>query len=213
MPQMTIEQRLAFLTHVSDKIFNVIRFPYMKVQVGTPQFIPLVNQFQERVLKVQLDPVWAPFLAGGFAQARTFNCREIGAKILMGFDVTLSLENGRHQRFRIMEQNPFKKDQNGNFKETAVQAQRGDKLAWVIDCTVEPNRFLGKLLNGVFVKNQPRAFGPSQTMTPLDGMGAGIMSNEVRPDQYGVDHFSVGGEWQANLPDIDPNDIPISIGL
>ena len=133
MPRMTIEQRYGFLKHINSLIFDNIRFPFNEkpgtiTKTGIP-YSQLVDMFQDRVKQIKIGQEWMPWVVGEVATARTYKAQEVGVHILIGFDITLSLENGRHQRFRILEQNPYKRDKSGNFKETAVLAQKGNKLA------------------------------------------------------------------------------------
>ena len=208
MPRMTIEQRYEFLKHVNSVIFDYIRFPFAKVKPGTQKFTQLVDMFQDRVKQLRIGSEWMPWVVGESANCRTFKAAEVGAHILIGIDVTLSLENGRHQRFRILEQNPYKRDKSGNFKETSVLAQKGNRLAWVIDIT-DPDRnkheFLGKLLNGEFIPNKPRA---TTKFTPGPN-GYGTVSRDVREDQHGTPFEEVNGDWVNRLPDVDPNNFDV----
>ena len=214
MPLMTNNQRKALLIHIYTQIFTIIRFPFYTIKPGTELFVRRVHQFQERVAQLRLAPAWGPWIIGGTAVARTFKCAELGAQILIGFDVNLDISQPTPYPIRVLEQNPYKRDGAGNFKETALLAQRGVKLAWVIKNVANSpgvSNFLGKVQDGVFHPNQPRAYTPKQTMTPLLNIGAGVVQNDVRPDQYGTDHIHQDGDWLSDVDDIDPNEIPIGI--
>lgn len=202
MPVMTNQQRIDFLKHVHSKIFS-IRFP-LDVEPGSQRFVELVPMFDARVKKIQLDAAWNPWLVEQNAKARTFKCAEIGANILVGFDVTLNLPD-RQIKLRILEQNPHKKDYVGRLKETAVLARRGHKIAWIIDRTDDnDNKFLGKIQDDEFIQNKPRAY---EKVTPMRNVGASVVERDVRQDQYGLDHYHDGDDWLGDIPIIDPNDV------
>lgn len=204
MPSMTNEQRIQFLKHVHQCIFGFARFPF-KEPPGTPKFQQLVNMFQDRVKTIRTGPEWAPWVfgIGGQAIAKTFKCAERGAHILIGFDIKLDLGIGAPYPIRVLEQNPFKL-KNGVLSKTAVLAQRGHKIAWVIKDD-RSNTFLGKVQDGEWIATTPRAY-TQKTMTPLRDMGAGIMSTDHAPDQYGVEHFNMDGEWVDDLDVIGGED-------
>lgn len=202
MPVMTNQQRIDFLKHVHSKIFSR-RFP-MDVQPGTQRFAQLVPMFQEEVKKIQLDPMWNAWTVEQPAKARTFKCAELGAYILIGFDVTLNIDEGQ-LKLRIIEQNPHKKGHLGELKETAILARRGHNIAWIIDNTSQnDNKFLGKMQDGEFIPNKPRAY---EKVTPMRNVGASIVETEVRQDQYGTNYQNLGDDWLSDIPIIDPNDI------
>ena len=212
MPQMTVQQRHGFLQHIYGLIFNHVRFPFTE-KPGSQMtrfgidYTQLVNMFQDRVKQLHIAPEWMPWVVGEDGRARTFKAQEVGAYILVGFDVTLSLENGRHQRFRMLEQNPYKRDQVGNFKETAILAQRGHKLMWIIDAT-DPRRrnaFIGKILDGEFIPNKPRA---TTTFRPGPN-GYGTVQPDVRTDQYGTEFTNMGEAGWSSLPDVNPDDFDV----
>jgi len=204
MPQMTNEQRVGFLLHVFSLIFTKIRFPFNK-QPGTQEFAQLVHDYQNRVQQIKTDIVWAPWVIGDQATARTFKCHEVGANILMGFDINLDLGLPNPYPIRVIEQNPFKRDYHGNLKQTAIMAQRGHQIAWVIR-NDRTNQFLGKIQDGVFELSKPRAY-TNKVITPLQGMGAGITRPDQRTDQYGVNHYNEGGEWISELNTIGKDDV------
>jgi len=203
MPEMNTTQKVQFLQHVHHCIFGVIRFPFDEPP-GQPRFVTYAAAFQERVKQVLTGAEWAPWVIGGRVCAITFKCAERGAKILMGYDINLDLGRPQPYPIRVLEQNPFKLDHNGNLKHTAIMAQRGHQIAWVI-LNNRSNTFLGKVQDGVFEASKPRAY-TNKTMTPLPGMGAGIVSTDTRPDQYGVDHFNMDGDWIDDLDVIGGED-------
>lgn len=198
MPSMNNEQKVQFLQHLHQRVFGVIRFPFDEPP-GQPRFTQYVTAFQDRVKTVLTDTVWSPWVIGGQVMARTFKCAERGAKILMGFDVNLDLGLSNPYPIRAVEQNPFKLDFSGNLKQTAIMAQRGDKLIWIIR-NDRSDVFLGRVLNGVFEASKPSAYtNKTKTMTPLPGVGAGIVSTEHVDDQYGISHHNMEGEWMDDL--------------
>lgn len=220
MPTMTNTQKIEFLKHLHAKIFTVIRFPFAKLnsgelQPGSQQFIQLVTAYQQKVQQITTDPQWAPWVNGDVIRARAFNCKfqngnvQLSAGILIGFDVGLDLGLGHPYPIRVIEQNPYKRDRSGNFKETAMQAQRGDKIMWIIKTDTE--KFLGKVQNGEFVPNQPRAY-TATNFQPLS-FGAGISSPQGPvSDQYGVDFRpDDAGNWVSDVPDVDPNEVPFGV--
>jgi len=130
----------------------------------------------------------------------------VGGK-LRGFDFTVRDDSGIVP-LRILEQNPDKMDGYGNLKQNAVLARAGHQIAWVIRTDV--NKFLGKVQDGTWTKNTPRA---TTTIVHNAGVpGAGTAVAIVAQDQYDGDynHYDQG-DWQRELPDIDVNDIPLYV--
>jgi len=82
----------------------------------------------------------------------------------------------------------------GNLKENAVLAQAGHQIMWVIDS--QTNTFLGKMLNGEWMASTPRAFNTVQQTVETTG-------TEVD----GQTVYRQNGEWQQNLPNIQPQDV------
>ena len=203
MPAMNHEQKVQFLQHLYQRVFGVIRFPFGEPP-GTPTFTSYVSQFQDRVKQVLTGEEWAPWVIGGQICARTFKCAERGAKILMGYDVNLDLGLPNPYPIRVVEQNPFKLDHNSNLKQSAILAQRGHKIIWVIR-NDRTDTFLGKVQDGVFEQSKPRAY-TNKTMTPLPGMGAGIVSTSTAEDQYGVSYQNLEGDWIDDLDIIGGED-------
>jgi len=130
----------------------------------------------------------------------------VGGK-LRGFDFTVRDDSGIVP-LRILEQNPDKMDQLGNLKQNAVLARAGHQIAWVIRTDV--NKFLGKVQDGTWTMNTPRA---TTTIVHNAGVpGAGTVKAVVAQDQYDEDynHYN-NGDWQSELPDIDVKDIPLYV--
>jgi len=216
MPAMTTEQRVEFLKHLYAKIFTIVRFPFQRIisgeiQVGSAPFIQMVTAYHNRVQQITTDPRWAPWVIGDVVGAKIFKCAELGAQLLIAFDLSLDLGTGMPYPIRVVEQNPFKRDKVGNLKATSLLAQRGHKIAWVIK--TDTNTFLGKVQDGEFEANKPRAYTKTN-FQPLS-FGAGIVSQqEPVSDQYGLDFRpDENGGWVSELPDVDPNDVVVSLGL
>lgn len=127
---MTNEQRMAFLMHVESLIFAS----------------KLANT---DITRVSIDPRWRPFIADG-GNGRWFG------NGLRGFDVNLRLGNVV-RNFRILEQNPMKRDKSQNFSQYAVLAQQGHRIVWIIDRAKQTDAFLGRIQDGVFIASTPRA--------------------------------------------------------
>lgn len=90
---------------------------------------------------------------------------------LRGFDTTLLID-GKRIGLRMLEQNPYKRNTMGNFKEFAAAAQNGAKIAWVIvgdwDTTRVGNwlindRYTGSFQDGEWVKSKSQ---PVQNLKP-----------------------------------------------
>jgi hypothetical protein len=70
-------------------------------------------------------------------------------------DFTYKEDNGSARKIRLVVQNPAKRDYQGNFSQYAILAQQGHQITWLID--LADNQFMGRVENGHFIKNQPRA--------------------------------------------------------
>lgn len=128
-----------------------------------------------------------------------------GGGTLRGFDFTVQDHTGIIP-MRMLEQNPDKQDGFGNLKQNAILARQGHKIAWLI--RRDTNSFLGKVQDGKWIPSKPRA---TQKVTFNNAVpGAAIVSPESAQDQYGGD-YSHDGDWQRDLPDIDPNDVPLYV--
>jgi hypothetical protein len=110
------------------------------------------------ITQVQIDPRWAPFIASG-GRGRWFG------NGLRGFDVGLRLGNVI-RNFRILEQNPMKRDKNQNFSQYAVLAQQGHRIVWIIDQAKKTDAFLGRIHDGQFIASTPRATYSYQAAAP-----------------------------------------------
>jgi len=129
-----------------------------------------------------------------------------GGGTLRGFDFSVRDVSGVIT-LRIIEQNPNKTDQFGNLKANAILAQQGHQIAWVI--RRDTNTFLGKVQDGQWERNHPRA--TTRTTYNPAVPGAGQEHRVTAQDQYGEDYSQYNNDWQANLPDIDVNEIPLYV--
>jgi len=139
----------------------------------------------------------------------TFNGRWFGngqgGGTLRGFDFTVA-DKGQQIPLRVIEQNPNKTDRFGNLKTNAILARQGHKIAWVI--RRDTNTFLGKVQDGKWIKNQPRAL--TRTV-PGAVPGTGNTQPVTAQDQYNERYANYNGQWKAELPEIDPKDIPFYV--
>jgi hypothetical protein len=129
-----------------------------------------------------------------------------GGGTLRGFDFTVQDHTGIVS-LRILEQNPNKTDQFGNLKQNAILARQGHQIAWVIRRDV--NVFLGKIQDGQWEPTRPRA--TTKTTYNPAVPGTGVETPVTAQDQYGDNYAKYDNEWQADLPDIDPNDVPLYV--
>ncbi len=73
---------------------------------------------------------------------------------LPGYDLTLSTPDGQQIKRRFIPQNPNKmKKGTTQFSETAVQAQQGNCILWIIDPMTQKNSFGMRVYNGVVQKS------------------------------------------------------------
>jgi len=130
---------------------------------------------------------------------RLFKDSTTGIKDVPGFDITCDFGDQnptgtmKVRGLRFIAQNPNKRDGNGNLKENAILAQTGHRIMWVIDTAIE-NGFLGKVMDDQWIPNAPRAVHTAQNTSQqaVDATGRNYQMNE--------------GNWQQNLPNIDPQD-------
>lgn len=129
-----------------------------------------------------------------------------GGGTLRGFDLSVKDHTGIIT-LRILEQNPNKTDQFGNLKANAILARQGHQIAWVI--RRDTNTFLGKVQDGQWEQNRPRATTRVTYNSAVPG--AGQEQRVTAQDQYGEDYSQYDDDWQADLPDIDVNEIPLYV--
>lgn len=112
------------------------------------------------ITKTVIPEPWAQFLTNTSSRVGRYFKGQ-----LRGFDLTLNLGNGSQISLRILEQNPFKRDNAGNFKQFSVLAQQGHHIAWVINQGAPAgNQFLGRIEDGQWVANEQR---PVQNAGPM----------------------------------------------
>jgi len=138
----------------------------------------------------------------------TFPGRTFVNGTIRGFDFTVQDETGIIQ-LRVLEQNPNKQDGFGNLKQNAILAQQGHQIAWVI--RRDTNQFVSKVMDGKWEKLTPRATTNVQFNAGVSG--AGTVTADTAQDQYNeaYHHYEGGDEWQADLPEIDPSDVPLYV--
>jgi len=157
--------------------------------------------FQSKAANLDITTVQIQTNTGIFA-GRWFGNGK-GGGTLRGFDFTVQEDNGTIIPLRLLEQNPNKTDQFGNLKSNALLARQGHRIAWLI--RRDTNKFLGKVMDGQWTKNVPRA---TTTVVFNEAVrGAGTVVPLVVQDQYGVDYSKYDQEWQRDLPEIEPNEI------
>ena len=148
---------------------------------------------------------------------------------LRGFDVDINVGD-KIAKIRCIEQNPTKKDNNGNLKKHANLAAQGHKIMWVID---RNGSWLGHLMDGIWVPSfEPATQAATYTKlntqpsydynTPehearLDAAYAHIEKDISDPNFQGipgtsgtsVENLPIEAAMQHNLPEM-PNgaDIP-----
>ena len=185
---MTNEQRMGFLMMVVNLIFAS-------------------KAANSDITTVRIPQQWMPFVSIG-GSGRYFKGQ------LRGFDLTLNLGNGDHIALRILEQNPFKRDNAGNFKPFSVLAQQGHKIAWVINQGAPAgNQFLGRIEDGVWVPSEQRPVqnagpmytGPQPVNVPHQAPVYDDSFQEVPPGmdvpEYVV--MEMGAEEDFDMPDLE----------
>lgn len=149
MPEMTNEQKMAFIRDMAALIFTV--------PVTEPRTL------YKAMKNALTNPQWSQWVVGAQVPGRTFRDSSTGLATLRGFDVSLDLgrfnADGtmKYLHLRFIEQNPNKRDGYGNLKENAILARQGHQIVWVIDNGVGGG-FLGKVQNGKWIKNRPRVY-------------------------------------------------------
>lgn len=110
---------------------------------------------------------------------------------------------------RIIEQNPNKKDEYGNFTGPAILAQQGKRIAWLI--RRDTNEFMGKFQYNDktkvydFTKSEPKAI----TRATL-GNGGYTHQQITAQDQYGSEYNEYDTGFK-NVPEIDPSEIAVYV--
>jgi hypothetical protein len=133
MPQMNGNLQIAFLLHIFNLMFATPHALWPQTQIGDD---------------------WKPWVVNWPTKGKLFVNGTIRA-----MDVSLALSKSV-LNLRIMEQNPAKRDNaTGMFKPTAIRAQRGERIMWVIDQST--NTWLGSIQNGQWVPSKSRGVYPA----------------------------------------------------
>jgi len=135
----------------------------------------------------QLPPIVHPNInnANHLAPGRMFK-----DGTLRGYDIDV-ISDGVITQLRFIEQNPNKTDAFGNRSTYAMMALQGHQIVWAIDRST--NRWLGRVQNGKWIANEPRAYSNS----PKQAV-----------DQHGLQYTQSNGQWVDELQNIAPGDIP-----
>lgn len=132
---MTNQERMTLIKAVYNLIFTCKPQPFQQWQLA-----PKPAGYES------LITVWGP--------------RAFVNGTVRGVDLDVN-DNGKILQLRFMEQNPNKRDQQGNLKENSIRANNGEFIMWVVDR--KPNGgFLGSIQNGNWIASQMRAYAPAQ---------------------------------------------------
>lgn len=146
-----------------------------------------------------------PIPAGFQSVVTGWNPRTFVNGSLRGVDFDVN-DNGRILNLRMLEQNPNKRDGNGNLKQTALRAQRGECLAWLIDRKKQTGGFLGSMQNGQWVPSKDVAYTQTQPVQTAAGAQGGVNPQNVQNIPYGTtipDHViqTAGGGTYTMTPE------------
>lgn len=137
--------------------------------------------------------------------AGTFYGRMFANGIIRGFDIKVKDNTGKIVELRILEQNPNKTDKYNNLSQYAVLARQGKQIVWVI--RKNPDTFIAKIIDGKFEQIKPRA-----TTVARFAHGGVVKQQSVVQDQFNQDYHTYdNGEFVADLPEIDPNDVTMYV--
>jgi hypothetical protein len=75
------------------------------------------------------------------------------AQKLPGFSLVMSDMNGRQIRRKFIPQNPWNKDNNGAYKKTALLAQQGTWIMWIVDPDATDKQFATRIMAGKLETN------------------------------------------------------------
>jgi len=142
--------------------------------------------------RLQRCGVKSQFVPNGVVFARHFK------GTLTGFDFELNEAPGIVRLIRLLQQNPNKTDMYGRLSQYAILARGGNHICWVIDRA--SNKFLGRIQDGKFIKNEPRAYNQNNAAAAKQTSFTG--SQGYNPGQ---------GTNFSNLPDIEPQEIPSEV--
>lgn len=194
--QMSLDQRMAFCQEVFQTLFATDLTSIMVYdQVSARLF--------ERLVKAKtLSPQWQPWVVQ--KNFRCFKNSTTQLYSLQGLDVCLDLTEGQattHNykclNLRFLAQNPDKLDGSGNLKPNALLARAGHRIMWIIN--QDTNTFIGRIQDGEFIQNQPRAYTTTRRNSP------------VVQDDEGAEYVQQNSEWQQQLeevPQVYHSDIP-----
>lgn len=88
-------------------------------------------------------------IVGGWISGRFID----KAKTLPGFELKLSTPEGIQTTRKFIPQNPWKKRADGQFSSTALEAQAGNQILWVIDPNAIDKQFATRIHNGILQSN------------------------------------------------------------
>ena len=138
-------------------------------------------------------------------RGRLFKDSTTGEQNIPGFDVSVDVgeinPDGtmKPMRLRFIAQNPNKHDGFGNLKENAILARQGHRIMWIINQDLT-NGFLGKVIDDVWQPSMPRATYPAN-------QNANYPNPRQAVDQNGMQYNMNQGNWVANLPDLNQEEI------
>jgi len=191
---MNLDQRMLFCMEVFEILFNP---DIINIAVHDAES---ARVFEAMVKSHHLDPKWQPWLTD--ENFRCFKNSTTGLYSIQGLDATLDLTVGqlttRNNLFlhlRFITQNPDKVDGNGNLKQYAALARAGHKIMWIIK--TDKNEFVGRIQDGEFIQNQPRAYN---TVNP-----------QTIQDDHGATYEQQNGDWNRQLsevPEMSFSEIP-----
>lgn len=134
---MTNQEKMALLMSAYDAIFS-------SKMLGTD------------ITQIRLtDPNLMMWNGQGWQASGVQHGRWFVNNTLRGFDMDINVGNNEVVQVRVLEQNPLKQSQY------AVMARQGIRICWVIDRKVKENAFLGRIQDGQWHANEPRATYPA----------------------------------------------------
>jgi len=75
------------------------------------------------------------------------------AKTLVGYTLSMNTGNGNQMRRKFVPQNPWKKKGDGNYSATALEAQQGNQILWILDPDAVDKSLCARIRNGVLESN------------------------------------------------------------
>ena len=101
--------------------------------------------------KIQLKAKVDNWISGRFVD---------GAKMLPGYVLTMSDMNGCQIIRKFIPQNPWKTNQNGEYSKTALLAQQGTHIMWIVDPNAKESQFARRIIGGAFETNVGGSWQP-----------------------------------------------------